>query len=202
MEVSGKRERPLQFQAGQILRLKAGGLRVLESRIRQATAPTGPSRTFSPGCARRARIRDFLAPPLGGHGRAEEVRDLQAFVGGERRSLRFHDSAFERLLNRRRRHGLQDRDLWNSPHRSGGGVVTGGAMLLKKLRGIRIVGGPHRSGRDQQQIESFHRGPAFAWLAHERSIHQALRIRTGYFAAFSAAFFSSARAPPSTPVMA
>src|SRR5579863_4825175 len=46
-------------------------------------------------------------------------------------------------------------------------------MLLKKLRGIRVVGGPHYNGRDQKQIEGIHRGPAPAYVAYARSIYHA-----------------------------
>src|SRR5512135_466091 len=100
-------EGPLQSEAGNGVSLQAGLTRRKETRVGEPASPTGPASTVFPGGVRQAGVRDLITSSFYGHGGAQKVRDLLAFVAVKRRCLRFHDAALDGPKNRGGRHGLQ-----------------------------------------------------------------------------------------------
>ena len=169
VDVSGNAKAHFSFSRGRSSAGSPASFADWNLRIGETASPTGPGRTLARRRARRTQIRDFLALPFQGYRCSQKARDSLAFVRRKRRRLLFHDAAFERLLNGRRRHGLQRGYLWNPSAGSGLGVVAGGTMFLKKLRGVRIVGRERCATRtsdrhDQNKTTESHRYSSFGIL--------------------------------------
>ena len=107
-----------------------------------------------PRRTRWAGIGDLFTASLHGNRSAEKVGDLLAFVAGKRRSLRFHDSAFDAFAE-------SPRASWSSGRRS-----AGSALPLRPRPGGRRRSFSERAARRRDRLRT--RSPPCS--AKDRSI--------------------------------
>src|SRR6185369_8907755 len=91
----GESEGPLQSEAGHGVGCEASLIRRKEARVGEPASPTAPACGLFPGGVRGAGVCDLITSSFYGHGGAQKVRDLLAFVSGKRGGLRFHDAALD-----------------------------------------------------------------------------------------------------------
>ena len=152
----GKGEDPLGRELGYIGGGESGIGGGLEAGVIEAGRPAGPVGAVLPRCqAGGTEIGDFVPAPLVDYGLAQVVGQRLALVGRKPRGLGLHHAALE---------GPQDRDggkRFQHVHlrdaRTGlcGSGVTGGAVLLKELRGEGIVRGARDQGNHQGSHQEY-----------------------------------------------